>query len=90
MDFFDFSGIVPALPGLWNGMLMTLQLMVMGVVSSFHPGSTSPVAAGASATAKPVSSDASSTAISTMLIPRFPLLNISFPPILLMSRSALD
>ena len=32
MDFFDFSGIVPALPGLWNGMIMTLKLMVMGVV----------------------------------------------------------
>jgi glutamate/aspartate transport system permease protein len=28
----DFSGIVPALPGLWNGMLMTLQLMVLGVI----------------------------------------------------------
>lgn len=32
MDFFDFSGIVPALPGLWNGMLMTLKLMVLGVI----------------------------------------------------------
>src|SRR5471032_2296433 len=29
---FDFSGIIPAIPGLWNGMAMTLQLMVMGVV----------------------------------------------------------
>lgn len=29
---FDFSGIVPAIPGLWNGMLMTLKLMVLGVV----------------------------------------------------------
>lgn len=28
----DFSAIVPALPGLWNGMLMTLQLMVLGVL----------------------------------------------------------
>ena len=28
----DFSGIIPALPGLWNGMLMTLQLMVLGVI----------------------------------------------------------
>jgi hypothetical protein len=31
MDFFDFSGIVPALPGLWNGMIMTLKLMVLGL-----------------------------------------------------------
>ena len=31
MDF-DFSGIIPAIPGLWNGMVMTLKLMVMGVV----------------------------------------------------------
>ena len=28
----DFSGIVPALPGMWNGMIMTLQLMVLGVI----------------------------------------------------------
>ncbi|WP_177412450.1 amino acid ABC transporter permease [Pseudomonas cavernicola] len=28
----DFSAIVPALPGLWEGMLMTLQLMVLGVI----------------------------------------------------------
>ena len=28
----DFSAILPALPGLWDGMLMTLQLMVMGVL----------------------------------------------------------
>ena len=28
----DFSAIVPALPGLWDGMAMTLQLMVMGVI----------------------------------------------------------
>ena len=28
----DFSAIVPALPGLWDGMAMTLQLMVMGVL----------------------------------------------------------
>ena len=26
MDFFDFSGIVPALPGLWNGMIMTVRV----------------------------------------------------------------
>ena len=31
MDF-DFSGIIPAIPGLWNGMVMTLKLMVMGLV----------------------------------------------------------
>ncbi|MGH8376862.1 MAG: amino acid ABC transporter permease, partial [Pseudomonas sp.] len=23
---FDFSGIIPSLPGLWNGMIMTLKL----------------------------------------------------------------
>ncbi len=34
----DFSGIIPALPGLWNGMLMTLQLMVMGVVGGMVLG----------------------------------------------------
>lgn len=28
----DFSQIVPALPGLWEGMVTTLQLMVLGVV----------------------------------------------------------
>jgi glutamate/aspartate transport system permease protein len=28
----DFSAIVPALPGLWHGMLMTLQLLVLGVL----------------------------------------------------------
>jgi len=28
----DFSQIIPALPGLWEGMAMTLQLMVMGVI----------------------------------------------------------
>ncbi|KJZ43524.1 amino acid ABC transporter permease [Pseudomonas fluorescens] len=28
---FDFSGIIPSLPGLWNGMVMTLQLMALGV-----------------------------------------------------------
>ena len=38
MDFFDFSGIVPALPGLWNGMIMTLKLMVMGVVGGVALG----------------------------------------------------
>jgi glutamate/aspartate transport system permease protein len=34
----DFSGIIPALPGLWNGMLMTLQLMVMGIVGGIVLG----------------------------------------------------
>jgi glutamate/aspartate transport system permease protein len=34
----DFSGIVPAIPGLWNGMVMTLQLMVMGVVGGIVIG----------------------------------------------------
>ncbi|WP_187672265.1 amino acid ABC transporter permease [Zestomonas carbonaria] len=28
----DFSAIIPALPGLWEGMLTTLQLMVLGVI----------------------------------------------------------
>lgn len=28
----DFSQIIPALPGLWDGMLITLQLMVLGVL----------------------------------------------------------
>jgi len=35
---FDFSGIVPAIPGLWNGMVMTLKLMVMGVVGGIILG----------------------------------------------------
>jgi glutamate/aspartate transport system permease protein len=26
----DFSEIIPALPGLWDGMAMTLQLMTLG------------------------------------------------------------
>ncbi len=34
----DFSDIVPAIPGLWNGMLMTLQLMVLGVVGGIILG----------------------------------------------------
>ncbi|NES09795.1 amino acid ABC transporter permease [Pseudomonas laurentiana] len=34
----DFSGIIPALPGLWNGMLMTLQLMVLGVIGGIALG----------------------------------------------------
>ena len=34
----DFSGIVPAIPGMWNGMIMTLQLMVMGVVGGIILG----------------------------------------------------
>ena len=37
MDF-DFSGIIPAIPGLWNGMVMTLKLMVMGVVGGIIIG----------------------------------------------------
>ena len=35
---FDFSGIIPAIPGLWNGMVMTLKLMVMGVVGGIIIG----------------------------------------------------
>ncbi|WP_045482439.1 amino acid ABC transporter permease [Pseudomonas sp. StFLB209] len=34
----DFSGIIPALPGLWNGMLMTLQLMALGIVGGIALG----------------------------------------------------
>ena len=34
----DFSGIIPAIPGLWNGMLMTLKLMAMGVVGGIVIG----------------------------------------------------
>ncbi|MDF2487426.1 MAG: glutamate/aspartate transporter permease GltK, partial [Pseudomonas sp.] len=34
----DFTGIIPALPALWNGMVMTLQLMVMGVVGGIVLG----------------------------------------------------
>jgi len=34
----DFSGIIPAIPGLWNGMLMTLKLMAMGVVGGIVLG----------------------------------------------------
>ncbi|GFM79792.1 glutamate/aspartate transporter permease GltK [Pseudomonas cichorii] len=34
----DFSGIVPAIPGLWNGMVMTLQLMVLGIVGGLVIG----------------------------------------------------
>jgi glutamate/aspartate transport system permease protein len=34
----DFSGVIPAIPGLWNGMVMTLQLMVMGVVGGIIIG----------------------------------------------------
>jgi glutamate/aspartate transport system permease protein len=34
----DFSGIIPALPALWNGMLLTLQLMVMGVIGGLAIG----------------------------------------------------
>ena len=35
---FDFSGIVPAIPGLWNGMVMTLKLMALGVVGGIILG----------------------------------------------------
>jgi glutamate/aspartate transport system permease protein len=34
----DFSGIVPAIPGLWNGMIMTLKLMAMGVIGGIIIG----------------------------------------------------
>lgn len=34
----DFSGIIPALPALWNGMLLTLQLMVLGVLGGLVLG----------------------------------------------------
>ena len=34
----DFSGIIPALPGLWNGMQMTLQLMVLGIIGGIVLG----------------------------------------------------
>lgn len=34
----DFTGIVPAIPGLWNGMVMTLKLMAMGVVGGLVLG----------------------------------------------------
>ena len=35
---FDFSGIIPSLPGLWNGMIMTLKLMAMGVIGGIFLG----------------------------------------------------
>ncbi|WP_447652356.1 amino acid ABC transporter permease [Pseudomonas abietaniphila] len=34
----DFSGVIPAIPGMWNGMIMTLQLMIMGVVGGIIIG----------------------------------------------------
>ncbi|WP_181953404.1 amino acid ABC transporter permease [Stutzerimonas kirkiae] len=34
----DFSQIIPALPGLWDGMAMTLKLMVMGVLGGVALG----------------------------------------------------
>ncbi|QLF93934.1 ABC transporter permease subunit [Pseudomonas sp. ABC1] len=34
----DFSQIIPALPGLWDGMAMTLELMVMGVLGGVALG----------------------------------------------------
>lgn len=35
---FDFTGIIPAIPGLWNGMVMTLKLMALGVVGGIILG----------------------------------------------------
>ena len=34
----DFSGISQAIPGMWNGMVMTLQLMAMGIVGGLVLG----------------------------------------------------
>ncbi|MBZ9782951.1 ABC transporter permease subunit [Pseudomonas sp. REP124] len=34
----DFSGIIPSLPGMWNGMIMTLKLMAMGVIGGIILG----------------------------------------------------
>ncbi|ALI02556.1 glutamine ABC transporter permease GlnP [Pseudomonas sp. FW306-02-F02-AA] len=34
----DFSGVVQAVPGMWNGMVMTLQLTVLGVVGGIILG----------------------------------------------------
>ncbi|HBK52199.1 MAG TPA: amino acid ABC transporter permease, partial [Pseudomonas sp.] len=34
----DFSEIIPALPALWEGMVMTLKLMVMGVIGGIVLG----------------------------------------------------
>jgi glutamate/aspartate transport system permease protein len=34
----DFSSIIPALPGLWGGMQVTLQLMVLGVLGGVALG----------------------------------------------------
>lgn len=34
----DFTGIVPAIPGLWNGMVMTLKLMSLGIVGGLVLG----------------------------------------------------
>ncbi|MDO7911844.1 amino acid ABC transporter permease [Pseudomonas monteilii] len=34
----DFSEIIPALPALWDGMLLTLELMVMGVIGGIVLG----------------------------------------------------
>ncbi|OSN36705.1 Glutamate/aspartate import permease protein GltK [Pseudomonas syringae pv. actinidiae] len=34
----DFTGIVPAIPGLWNGMVMTLKLMTLGIVGGLVLG----------------------------------------------------
>lgn len=34
----DFSGIVPALPALWNGLVMTLKIMALGVTGGIALG----------------------------------------------------
>ncbi|MBA1192057.1 ABC transporter permease subunit [Pseudomonas entomophila] len=34
----DFSEIIPALPALWDGMLLTLELMIMGVIGGIVLG----------------------------------------------------
>ncbi|UFH51631.1 amino acid ABC transporter permease [Pseudomonas sp. KNUC1026] len=34
----DFSGIVPALPALWNGLVMTLKIMALGVAGGITLG----------------------------------------------------
>ena len=34
----DFSPIIPALPGLWQGLLMTFQLMILGVLGGIVLG----------------------------------------------------
>ncbi len=34
----DFSAIIPALPGMWEGMAMTLKLLVLGVIGGVAMG----------------------------------------------------